>query len=142
MEAAEETRKALLTQLAELDALLTSAYSDIEHASTRLGQCVSCGECPEDDDIITHDPSCTFCAIETALCASPKPIRSVLHDEQVAFETSYAREFSKVCGQEISAEDIASMRDSSGGYGDRAYLNGQWVGWQARAALEREELHG
>ena len=28
------------------------------------------------------------------------------------------------------------MRDSSGGYGDRSYLNGQWVGWQARAALE------
>ena len=56
-----------------LNALLAIAYGDIEHASKTLGQCVSCGECPEDDDIITHDRSCTFCAIETALASSGRP---------------------------------------------------------------------
>lgn len=60
-------------------------------------------------------------------------------DERAAFETSYAREFSKARGQDLTAEDIASMRDNSGGYGDRAYLNGQWAGWQARAALARNK---
>lgn len=72
-------------------------------------------------------------------CADPAPIE---HDERAAFEAAYAREFSRIRGQDITAEDIASMRDSVGGYGDRAYLNGQWVGWQARAALERTDHHG
>lgn len=128
----------LRAQLAERDALLAIAYGDIEHASKSLGQCVSCGECPEDDDIITHDPSCAFCAIEMALASSGKVSVPLERDERTAFEASYAREFSKARGQDFTAEDIASMRDSSGGYGNRAYLNGQWVGWQARAALEQK----
>lgn len=70
----------------------------------------------------------------------------VQRDERVAFEAAYAREFNRARGQDISAEEIALMRDNRGGYGDRAYLNGQWAGWQARAALDRlaacEVRHG
>lgn len=76
--------------------------------------------------------------IKVALAASAEPSAPIERDERTAFETSYAREFSKARGQDLTAEDIASMRDSSGGYGDRAYLNGQWAGWQARATLERK----
>ena len=50
-------------------ALCANAYSDMQRASKRLGQCISCGEPPEDDGVITHDPSCTLCAMEMAAYA-------------------------------------------------------------------------
>lgn len=55
-------------------------------------------------------------------------------DERAAFEAAYAAEFNRVRSDVITADDIASMRDGEG-YGARPYLNGQWIGWQARAAL-------
>ena len=60
-------------------------------------------------------------------------------DERAAFEAHYAAEFSKARSPEypVTAEDVKGMRDGDS-YGDRYYLNGQWVGWQARAALERK----
>ncbi|MBC2660054.1 hypothetical protein H7A76_31890 [Pseudomonas sp. MSSRFD41] len=66
------------------------------------------------------------------------PSAPVERDERAEFESAYAEEFSKVRGCTFSAHDVASMRDTDGRYGDRAYLNGQWAGWQARAALERK----
>ncbi|POF86276.1 hypothetical protein [Pseudomonas putida] len=68
-----------------------------------------------------------------------QPNRSVAeHDERAAFEAHYAAEFSKVRSPEhpVTAEDVKGMRDGDG-YGDRYYLNGQWVGWKARAALDQ-----
>lgn len=89
-------------------------------------------------ELLTHLFKASASGEPSALeCAHCKPGTPVERDERAAFEASYAREFSKARGQDLTAEDIASMRDSSGGYGARAYLNGQWAGWQARAALER-----
>lgn len=83
---------------------------------------------------------------EAMTAAAPKPPACtegieppVEFDERAAFEAAYAEEFSKVRGCTFSAHDVASMRDAAGGYGDRAYLNGQWSGWQARAALEKTQ---
>lgn len=51
------------------------------------------------------------------------------------FEAWYADHFSRARGVDCSAEIIASMREGDL-YGDRGYLNGCWIGWQAsRAAL-------
>ena len=69
--------------------------------------------------------------------ANPSAVGGIQRDERDEFETAYAEEFSKVRGCAFSAHDVASMRDAAGGYGDRPYLNGQWSGWQARAALEK-----
>lgn len=57
-----------------------------------------------------------------------------LQEERSAFEAAYAAEFSNARVQVYTANDIASMREGDG-YGERPYLNGQWKGWQARAAL-------
>lgn len=70
-------------------------------------------------------------------CHKTKPSTPVERDERAEFERNYAEEFSRFRDQTVSAEDIATMRDASGGYGERAYLNGQWKGWQARAALDK-----
>lgn len=61
------------------------------------------------------------------------------HDERAAFEAHYAAEFSKARSPEypMTAEDVKRMRDGDG-YGDRYYLNGQWIGWKARAALDQD----
>ncbi|WP_216891468.1 hypothetical protein [Pseudomonas putida] len=124
--------------LSDPNALLRSAYNEIAEANGINGWCVCCREHVEDDGVITHDQSCTFCAIEMRLYAATKPSAPVQYDERAKFEAAYAEEFSKARGNDCSAEDIASMRDDTGGYGDRAYLNGQWKGWQARAALENK----
>lgn len=58
--------------------LCANAYSDMQRASKRLGQCISCGEPPEDDGVITHDPSCTLCAMEMASYAEyPAPVATI-----------------------------------------------------------------
>ncbi|MBC3489876.1 hypothetical protein [Pseudomonas taiwanensis] len=119
--------------VAERNALLAIAYGDIEHASKSLGQCVSCGECPEDDDIITHDPSCTFCAIEMVLAsnrkvsASAEPSAPVEHDEEKAFEVWRKEQIASLLRMGCQAAATA-FRDLG---------SVQWAGWQARAALEK-----
>ncbi|MBD9653546.1 hypothetical protein IB239_01810 [Pseudomonas sp. PDM12] len=45
------------------------------------------------------------------------------------FEAAYAAEYNQLRGTDITASDIAGMRDGDW-YGDRAYLNGWWRGWQ------------
>jgi hypothetical protein len=67
-------------------------------------------------------------------CKRPAPVE---RDERAAFEAAYAAEFSEVRGTPYTAADVASMRNGDW-YGDRPFLNGQWAGWQARAALERK----
>jgi hypothetical protein len=64
--------------------------------------------------------------------------RGMHGSEREAFEASYAVEYSRVRGATYTAEDIAVMREGDG-YGDRAYLNGQWKGWQARAAITAQQ---
>lgn len=66
----------------------------------------------------------------------------VERDERADFEVSYAAEFTRVRGHVCTAEDIKAMRDGDHYGSGRAYLNGQWVGWQARAALERTDHYG
>ncbi|MCE0875938.1 Lar family restriction alleviation protein [Pseudomonas monteilii] len=80
------------------------------------------------------------CKVETPLYrhADSNVRCNTVTDERAEFEAAYAKEFSEARGQEFTANDISSMRDSAGGYGHRSYLNGQWKGWQARAALERK----
>ncbi|WP_155274282.1 hypothetical protein [Pseudomonas chlororaphis] len=114
------------------NALLAIAYGDIEHASRSLDQCVSCGECPEDDDIITHAPSCTFCAIEMALASSGKPSVPTERDERTAFE-AYA------IGKGWLPHQLTQRPD--GNYEDWG-VNPEWQAWKARASLERTEHHG
>ncbi|MDG9889693.1 hypothetical protein [Pseudomonas juntendi] len=111
-----------------LNALLAIAYGDIEHASRSLGQCVSCGECPEDDDIITHDPSCAFCAIEMALCAKSKPNALAQIDERAEFEAF-------ALGKGWLPHQIKQRPD--GNYEDWG-VNPEWQAWKARAALEKK----
>lgn len=78
------------------------------------------------------------------LRAAPKPsdhqqaTTMAERDERADFESVYAEEYSRVRECMFTAEDVASMRDAAGGYGNRAYLNGQWSGRQARAALGRK----
>ena len=45
------------------------------------------------------------------------------------FEAAYAAEYNQLRGTDIAASDIAGMRNGEW-YGDRAYLNGVWRGWQ------------
>ncbi|MGE8327246.1 hypothetical protein [Pseudomonas urmiensis] len=111
-----------------LNALLAIAYGDIEHASRSLGQCVSCGECPEDDDIITHDPSCAFCAIEMALCAKSKPNAPAQIDERAEFE-AFALNKGWLPHQLKQRPD--------GNYEDWG-VNPEWQAWKARGALEKK----
>ncbi|WP_236197933.1 hypothetical protein [Pseudomonas putida] len=113
----------------KLNALLAIAYGDIEHASKSLGQCASCGECPEDDDDITHDPSCTFCAIEMTLASSGKPSVPVEIDERAEFETAWGK-LHKHEGKSpfLRIEPLGNYR-----WGD---VHEGWLMWQARAALE------
>lgn len=64
--------------------------------------------------------------------ASAEPITPVERDERAEFEKSYAAEFNKKRSPNhpFTAEDMKELRDGDG-YGPRAYLNGQWIGWQA-----------
>lgn len=75
----------LRAQLAEAHALLSKAHKDMEDT---IGQswCISCHQGPEDDGVITHDPSCTFCAMEVAMSASAEPIAPVEIDERAELE--------------------------------------------------------
>lgn len=114
------SRLTLQRDLAKLAAELTKARCLLHTASVHLSRWVDVDDLPRQQII-------------EFLEGSDTPVE---RDERAEFEAAYAKEFSKVRGQDFTAEDIASMRDSSGGYGDRSYLNGQWVGWQARAALE------
>lgn len=57
--------------------------------------------------------------------------------ERESFEAAYAAEYSAARGVECTASDIAGMRKGDG-YGDRPYLNGQWKGFQAGAAYQRQ----
>lgn len=72
-------------------------------------------------------------------CPSCTPSAPVERDERAEFEAHYADEFSNARSPNVpfTAADVKALR-SGEGYGDRAYLNGQWKGWQARAALERK----
>lgn len=56
---------------------------------------------------------------------------------RVAFEAAYGEHFEEATGRRISAEDMVSMRDGDS-YGDRAYLNDLWKGWQMRDAQQPE----
>lgn len=59
--------------------------------------------------------------------------------ERELFEGSYRKEFEKARGYPVSAEEITDMRIGDGYRTDRAYLNGQWDGWKARALLGGDE---
>lgn len=47
-----------------------------------------------------------------------------------AFEAEYRKEFERVRGYPVSAEDMKSMRKGDTYGSERPYLNGQWEGWQ------------
>ncbi|HBP6689770.1 TPA: hypothetical protein L6B04_16015 [Pseudomonas aeruginosa] len=149
IKAAEEVAR-LRTQLAEQHGLLCSAYSDMEHAIKRLGQCVSCDGLSEDDGIITHDPACMFCAIEIATHATSEPNTPescgvcadclngcrlekesppAARDEQADFE-AYALNKGWLPHQLKKRPD--------GNYEDWG-VNPEWQAWKARAALARVE---
>lgn len=68
----------------------------------------------------------------------PTHLGEVQRDEREEFEAHYAAEFNKARSPEFpfTADDVKDLRDGDS-YGSRGYLNGQWIGWQARAALER-----
>lgn len=118
----EDGRLQLREEVRDLAAELAKAKALLHTASVHLSRWVDMDHAPRQQIIEFLE------GIETP----------VERDERAEFEAAYAKEFSKVRGKDFTAEDIASMRDSSGGYGDRNYLNGQWVGWQARAALEKK----
>lgn len=55
--------------------------------------------------------------------------------ERDDFEVAYAAEYQATLGATCAARDIADMREGDRYPTDLHYLNGQWKGWQARAAL-------
>ena len=55
-------------------------------------------------------------------------------DERATFEAAYVAEFQKERNESFTLEMMLSMREGDH-YGNRPYVNGQWKGWQARAAL-------
>lgn len=62
----------------------------------------------------------------------PQPIYDEWKEREL-FEANYRVEFEENTGNELSSEDIKSMRDGPW-YGEsRHYLNGQWAGWKACA---------
>lgn len=118
----ENGRLQLREEVRDLAAELAKARSLLHTASVHLSRWVDVHDAPRQQIIEFLE------GIEAP----------VERDERAEFESAYAEEFSKVRGCTFTADDVASMRDAAGGYGDRAYLNGQWAGWQARAALEKK----
>jgi len=58
---------------------------------------------------------------------------SAVDQERALFEQAYAAEYRKIrVVDDFTADTLVSMRTGET-YGDRAYLNGQWKGWQLRA---------
>ncbi len=55
--------------------------------------------------------------------------KATTRGQRERFEAAYAAEYNQLRGTDITASDIAGMRDGNW-YGDRAYLNGVWRGWQ------------
>ncbi|MDF3863510.1 hypothetical protein P3W53_03490 [Pseudomonas denitrificans (nom. rej.)] len=55
--------------------------------------------------------------------------------ERDDFEVAYAAEYQATLGATCAARDIADMREGDRYPSGLHYLNGQWKGWQARAAL-------
>ncbi|QIE88087.1 hypothetical protein [Pseudomonas nitroreducens] len=56
-------------------------------------------------------------------------------NERDDFEVAYAAEYQATLGATCAARDIADMREGDRYPSGLHYLNGQWKGWQARAAL-------
>lgn len=58
--------------------------------------------------------------------------------QREAFEAAYAKQWSTVVGNEKTGADVAKLRTDDVGepYGDRAYLNGCWWGYQAAQAAD------
>ena len=61
----------------------------------------------------------------------------VERDERAEFEAAYIAEYNAALGSASTVEELRALREGEG-YGERPYLNGQWKGWQSRAALERK----
>lgn len=67
--------------------------------------------------------------------AEGRPLQSGVVDERAAFEAAYVAEFKRERNERFTVEMMVSMREGDH-YGNRPYVNGQWKGWQARAALK------
>lgn len=115
-------KTALLSASAEPSAPKCKTCHDQGEVFVRKGD-VHCGMQTEPEPVMAACPE----------CAEPSAMM------RAEFETHYADEFSKIRSPNVpfTAADVKALR-SGEGYGDRAYLNGQWKGWQARAALERK----
>ncbi|PTC00843.1 hypothetical protein C9975_05380 [Thalassospira xiamenensis] len=117
--------------LSEQMPLMRSVYNDIAEVNGINAWCVCCREHVEDDGIITHDPSCAFCALEMALSASATPNATVERDERAAFEAAWSK-LHKHEGKSpfMRIEPLGNYR-----WGD---VHEGWLMWQARAALENK----
>lgn len=60
------------------------------------------------------------------------------------FEAAYAKHWGEAMGGERTAAQVKELRDGEG-YGDRAYLNGMWMGWRLAYKLHedyRDDIRG
>ncbi|MNJ54522.1 hypothetical protein D3C77_499650 [compost metagenome] len=151
----------------DLDRALSVAYAEIDTLRTKLGEAhvllKSCAEMIDDGVGRSEEEWRIIRRLRTALSASAEPsapneddympegvVEAAIHgqlidlpsapverDERAAFEASYVTEYNTANTATYTAEDISALRKGCG-YGPRPYLNGQWEGWQARAALERK----
>lgn len=93
-----------------------------------------------DPKALLHGTSNWCAAMATALrgVLHAEPSAPVERDERAEFEKAYAEEMAEGLGRPVSQEEIKDLRDGDCYGKGRAYLNGGWDMWQARAALERK----
>jgi len=77
---------------------------------------------------VPKTPSAQWNAMIAAAPKQPPAVGGEPDRDQ--FENEYRKEFATVRGYPISAEEMKSMRDGDFYGSDRAFLNGQWAGWQ------------
>jgi hypothetical protein len=53
-----------------------------------------------------------------------------MNDLQDEFERAYVARWSEIMGGEHTADEVQKLRDEHGSYGDRAFLNGCWMGFK------------
>lgn len=58
--------------------------------------------------------------------------------QRAEFEAAYVEHLNAATGKSYRTEDMAALREGTDDspYGDRAYLNGCWWGWQAAQAAD------
>ncbi|KPB77923.1 hypothetical protein ACKUFS_11605 [Pseudomonas cannabina] len=98
---------------------LRSQFSRIEDEVQKLGPC----------GVFTQMRTVTQTYFEQQ-AEAPQPPALGGEPNRSEFEESYRREFETVRGYPISIEEMESMRDGEFYGPDRAFLNGQWSGWQ------------